>query len=186
MVVLKPDAGDPGKKTLFEDVRRFWKKNCQEPQSQSQKKRNQNRAEQARFSKLCKAGHLFLQHSPVTRRNLEWPPITASRHVGFAQLICFFGPFFHGFPRKSDGTEANFECLRRRCDKTYFAEQHSVPRFMHYNNFNVAMVFKFHAGDLEWKTTCSKTWKGKPQGNTKPRKRSKHRIPPKESLPKEI
>ena len=150
----------------------------------SQKKRNQNPAVQARFSKLCKAGHLFLQHSPVTRRNLEWPPITASRHVGFAQLICFFDPFFHGFPRKSDGTEANFECLRRRCDKK--KEQHSVPRFMHYNNFNVAMVFKFHAGDLEWKTTCSKTWKGKPQGNTKPRKKSKHRIPPKESLPKEI
>jgi hypothetical protein len=71
-------------------------------------------------------------------------------------------------------------------DVTKKNEQHSVPRFMHYNNFNVAMVFKFHAGDLEWKTTCSKTWKGKPQGNTKPRKKSKHRIPPKESLPKEI
>ena len=33
---------------------------------------------------------LFLQHSPVTRRNLEWPPITASRHVVFAHFVSSF------------------------------------------------------------------------------------------------
>ena len=108
----------------------------------SQKKRNQNPAVQARFSKLCKARHLFLQHSPVTRRNLEWPPITASRHVGFAQLICFFDPFFHGFPRKSDGTEANFECLRRRCDKkkwaAFRAKVHALQQFQCSNGLQVS------------------------------------------------
>ena len=34
--------------------------------------------------------HLFSQHSPVTRRNLEWPPIMASRHVVFAHFVLFF------------------------------------------------------------------------------------------------
>ena len=88
-MVLKLDAGDSGTKQLLENFERKIARNHKANQN-TQPKTQLNRFISQSFAKQgSTCHHFFLQQSPVTRRNLEWPLLRAPRHAAFAQLTFF-------------------------------------------------------------------------------------------------